>query len=237
MTENHSEILILLAATLVKGPIHHLEHYPRREQKKRTCVLRDKTVYIVPHPGGCKNHAIADRTLPVRERRTMVYEPTQSSRLVEGTSVDKTRRSTPAYCRRSNGRSREGEARSCAWARTRRLVEIETKSADGVARPRHRARRRRLAARPGNRDLWTRSSGKTTLTLHVIAEAQKKGGVCAFVDAEHALDPVYARKLGVNLNDLPRFPSPTLASRRLKSPTPWCVRAQSTCWSSTRSRR
>ena len=46
------------------------------------------------------------------------------------------------------------------------------------------------------------SSGKTTLTLHVIAEAQKAGGVCAFVDAEHALDPVYARKLGVNLDDL-----------------------------------
>jgi recombination protein RecA len=46
------------------------------------------------------------------------------------------------------------------------------------------------------------SSGKTTLTLHVIAEAQKRGGVCAFVDAEHALDPIYARKLGVNLNDL-----------------------------------
>lgn len=46
------------------------------------------------------------------------------------------------------------------------------------------------------------SSGKTTLTLHVIAEAQKMGGVCAFVDAEHALDPVYARKLGVNLDEL-----------------------------------
>ena len=46
------------------------------------------------------------------------------------------------------------------------------------------------------------SSGKTTLTLHVIAEAQKAGGVCAFVDAEHALDPIYARKLGVNLDDL-----------------------------------
>src|SRR6201994_504037 len=46
------------------------------------------------------------------------------------------------------------------------------------------------------------SSGKTTLTLHVVAEAQKRGGVCAFVDAEHALDPVYARKLGVNLDDL-----------------------------------
>jgi recombination protein RecA len=46
------------------------------------------------------------------------------------------------------------------------------------------------------------SSGKTTLALHAIAEAQKKGGTCAFVDAEHALDPIYARKLGVNIDDL-----------------------------------
>ena len=46
------------------------------------------------------------------------------------------------------------------------------------------------------------SSGKTTLALHVVAESQKKGGTCAFVDAEHALDPVYARKLGVNTDDL-----------------------------------
>ncbi|MGD9802937.1 MAG: recombinase RecA [Hyphomicrobiaceae bacterium] len=46
------------------------------------------------------------------------------------------------------------------------------------------------------------SSGKTTLTLQLIAEAQKKGGTCAFVDAEHALDPVYARKLGVKVDDL-----------------------------------
>ncbi|MEQ5775133.1 MULTISPECIES: recombinase RecA [unclassified Thalassospira] len=46
------------------------------------------------------------------------------------------------------------------------------------------------------------SSGKTTLALHVIAEAQKAGGTCAFVDAEHALDPGYARKLGVNVDEL-----------------------------------
>ncbi len=46
------------------------------------------------------------------------------------------------------------------------------------------------------------SSGKTTLALHCIAEAQKKGGICAFVDAEHALDPIYARKLGVVVDDL-----------------------------------
>ncbi len=46
------------------------------------------------------------------------------------------------------------------------------------------------------------SSGKTTLTLSVIAQAQKKGMTCAFVDAEHALDPIYAQKLGVNIDDL-----------------------------------
>ncbi|MEO1092090.1 MAG: recombinase RecA [Pseudomonadota bacterium] len=46
------------------------------------------------------------------------------------------------------------------------------------------------------------SSGKTTLTLHALAEAQKAGGTCAFIDAEHALDPGYARKLGVNTDDL-----------------------------------
>jgi recombination protein RecA len=46
------------------------------------------------------------------------------------------------------------------------------------------------------------SSGKTTLALHCVSEAQKKGGICAFIDAEHALDPIYARKLGVNVDDL-----------------------------------
>lgn len=46
------------------------------------------------------------------------------------------------------------------------------------------------------------SSGKTTLTLHAVAESQKQGGVCAFVDAEHALDPLYAQKLGVDIDEL-----------------------------------
>ncbi len=46
------------------------------------------------------------------------------------------------------------------------------------------------------------SSGKTTLALHVVAEAQKKGGVCAFVDAEHAMDPDYAQKIGVDIDKL-----------------------------------
>ncbi len=46
------------------------------------------------------------------------------------------------------------------------------------------------------------SSGKTTLALHVVAEAQKKSGACAFIDAEHALDPAYAKKLGVDIDNL-----------------------------------
>ena len=46
------------------------------------------------------------------------------------------------------------------------------------------------------------SSGKTTVALHIVAEAQKAGGIAAFVDAEHALDPAYARKLGVNIDEL-----------------------------------
>src|SRR5437870_13183602 len=46
------------------------------------------------------------------------------------------------------------------------------------------------------------SSGKTTLSLHIVAEAQKKGGVCAYIDAEHAMDPDYAKRLGVNVNEL-----------------------------------
>lgn len=46
------------------------------------------------------------------------------------------------------------------------------------------------------------SSGKTTLALHIVAEAQKKGGICAYIDAEHAMDPVYTKNLGVKINDL-----------------------------------
>src|SRR4026208_731622 len=46
------------------------------------------------------------------------------------------------------------------------------------------------------------SSGKTTLVYHVIAEAQRRGGICAFIDAEHAMDPTYAKRIGVNIDEL-----------------------------------
>ena len=71
------------------------------------------------------------------------------------------------------------------------------------------------------------SSGKTTLALHVAAEAQKNGGVCAFIDAEHALDPVYAGKLGLILT-ISWSPNPIRANRRSRSPIRWFARGRST---------
>ena len=75
------------------------------------------------------------------------------------------------------------------------------------------------------------SSGKTTVALHIVAEAQKMGGVAAFIDAEHALDPVYARKLGVDVDPL-YVSSRTPASKRWKSARRWFT-ARLTSWSST----
>jgi recombination protein RecA len=69
------------------------------------------------------------------------------------------------------------------------------------------------------------SSGKTTMTLQVVAECQKNGGTAAFVDAEHALDPIYAEKVGVNLDDL-LISQPDTGERLWKSPTCWYVRVQ-----------
>ena len=77
------------------------------------------------------------------------------------------------------------------------------------------------------------SSGKTTLALHVIAEAQKRGGMAAFVDAEHALDAVYAGKLGVDIDNL-LVSQPDTASRRSRSPRSSSAPAPSTSWSWTR---
>ena len=69
------------------------------------------------------------------------------------------------------------------------------------------------------------SSGKTTVALHMVAEVQKRGGIAGFIDAEHALDPVYARNIGVDIDNLYIFQ--ITASRHWRSPRPWCVQAQS----------
>ena len=73
------------------------------------------------------------------------------------------------------------------------------------------------------------SSGKTTLALHVIAEAQRNGGTAAFVDAEHALDPGYAKKLGVDIDEL-IVSQPIPVNRRWRLSIRWSVRTRLTCW-------
>ena len=69
------------------------------------------------------------------------------------------------------------------------------------------------------------SSGKTTLALHIMAEAQKTGGISAFIDAEHAQDPHYARRLGVDMDNL-LISQPDTASRRWRSRKRWCAAAR-----------
>ena len=119
-------------------------------------------------------------------------------RLVEGTSVDKTKALDAALSQieRAFGKGsimRLGKNQPAAEIETIPTGSLGLDIALGVGG----LPRGRVVEIYG-----PESSGKTTLTLHVIAEAQKRGGVCAFVDAEHALDTVYARKLGVNLEDL-----------------------------------
>jgi len=119
-------------------------------------------------------------------------------RLVEGSSVDKTKALDAAL---SQIERSFGKGSIMRLGKNQKAVEIETVPTGSLGLDIALG----VGGLPRGRVIeiyGPESSGKTTLTLHVIAEAQKKGGVCAFIDAEHALDPVYARKLGVNLEDL-----------------------------------
>jgi len=119
-------------------------------------------------------------------------------RLVEGTSVDKTKALDAAL---SQIERAFGKGSIMRLGKNEKAVEIETVPTGSLGLDIALG----VGGLPRGRVIeiyGPESSGKTTLTLHVIAEAQKLGGVCAFVDAEHALDPIYARKLGVNLEDL-----------------------------------
>ncbi|MGH6818713.1 MAG: recombinase RecA [Methylovirgula sp.] len=119
-------------------------------------------------------------------------------RLVEGPSVDKTKALDAAL---SQIERNFGKGSIMRLGKSQKAVEIETISSGSLGLDIALG----VGGLPRGRVIeiyGPESSGKTTLTLHVIAEAQKRGGVCAFIDAEHALDPIYARKLGVNLDDL-----------------------------------
>ena len=119
-------------------------------------------------------------------------------RLVEGTSVDKTKALDAALAQIERA---FGKGSIMRMGKNQAVTEIETISTGSLGLDIALG----VGGLPRGRVIeiyGPESSGKTTLALHTIAEAQKSGGVCAFVDAEHALDPVYARKLGVQLDDL-----------------------------------
>ncbi|MFN3854014.1 MAG: recombinase RecA [Phreatobacter sp.] len=119
-------------------------------------------------------------------------------RLVEGSSMDKTKALDAAL---SQIERAFGKGSIMRLGKSDKAIEIETISTGSLGLDIALG----IGGLPRGRIVeiyGPESSGKTTLALHTIAEAQKKGGICAFVDAEHALDPVYARKLGVNLDDL-----------------------------------
>ncbi len=119
-------------------------------------------------------------------------------RVVEGSSVDKTKALDAAL---SQIERNFGKGSIMRLGKNQKALEVETVSTGSLGLDIALG----VGGLPRGRVVeiyGPESSGKTTLTLHVIAEAQKKGGVCAFVDAEHALDPIYAKKLGVNLEDL-----------------------------------
>ena len=121
-----------------------------------------------------------------------------SLRLVEDKSVDKTKAIDAAL---SQIERAFGKGSIMRLGRNEQVVEIETISTGSLSLDIALG----IGGLPKGRVIeiyGPESSGKTTMTLHVIAEAQKKGGICAFIDAEHALDPVYARKLGVDLENL-----------------------------------
>jgi recombination protein RecA len=119
-------------------------------------------------------------------------------RLVEGTSVDKTKALDAALTQIERA---FGKGSIMRLGKNQKAVEIDTVPTGSLGLDIALG----VGGLPRGRVVeiyGPESSGKTTLTLHVIAEAQKKGGVCAFIDAEHALDTIYARKLGINLEDL-----------------------------------
>ncbi len=119
-------------------------------------------------------------------------------RIVEGSSMDKTKALSAAL---SQIERQFGKGSVMKLGKNDRSMDIETISSGSLGLDIALG----VGGLPKGRIIeiyGPESSGKTTLALHCVAEAQKKNGICAFIDAEHALDPVYARKLGVNVDEL-----------------------------------
>jgi recombination protein RecA len=148
---------------------------------KPTASKPTASVVALPNPGH-KEHGIMSAAL----------------RLVEGSSMDKSKALDAAL---SQIERSFGKGSIMRLGRNMQSMDIETVSTGSLGLDIALG----IGGLPRGRVVeiyGPESSGKTTLALHCLAEAQKKGGICAFIDAEHALDPIYARKLGVNVDDL-----------------------------------
>src|SRR5450432_4472951 len=119
-------------------------------------------------------------------------------RIVEGSSMDKTKALSAAL---SQIERQFGKGSVMRLGKNDRSMDVETISSGSLGLDIALG----VGGLPRGRVVeiyGPESSGKTTLALHAVAEAQKKGGIAAYIDAEHALDPIYARKLGVNVDEL-----------------------------------
>src|SRR6187397_2364 len=124
--------------------------------------------------------------------------PTTALRIVEGSSMDKTKALTAAL---SQIERQFGKGSIMRLGKNNKSMDVEVVSTGSLSLDIALG----IGGLPKGRIVeiyGPESSGKTTLALHCVAEAQKKGGACAFIDAEHALDPAYAKKLGVDIANL-----------------------------------
>jgi recombination protein RecA len=165
-------------------PKEHIANIEQTVYTTALLILAGSTVRIVAGP-----------SKPGHKERTMSQA---ALRLVEGSSMDKSKALDAAL---SQIERSFGKGSIMRLGKSDRSMDIETISSGSLGLDIALG----VGGLPRGRVVeifGPESSGKTTLALHTVAEAQKKGGICAFIDAEHALDPVYARKLGVNVDDL-----------------------------------
>src|SRR3954447_25260576 len=138
--------------------------------------------------------------VPLANPRHKEHDPmsTTALRIVEGSSMDKSKALAAAL---SQIERQFGKGSVMKLGKNDRSMDVEAVSSGSLGLDIALG----IGGLPKGRVVeiyGPESSGKTTLALHTVAEGQKKGGICAFIDAEHALDPVYARKLGVNIDEL-----------------------------------
>src|SRR6185312_228735 len=166
--------------------------------KRTYCEHRTNSVHCTSSvDSGCAaGAAFVGGSNPRHKERFIMSQP--ALRLVEGPSMDKSKALSAAL---SQIERQFGKGSVMKLGKNDKAMDIEAISSGSLGLDIALG----IGGLPRGRVVeiyGPESSGKTTLALHTIAEAQKKGGICAFVDAEQALDPIYARKLGVNVDEL-----------------------------------